>query len=82
METIWKRDRKSVRILNQILNLSFGSRLDEFSVECHTAAELGRDYIDVIYELTFNNMCKLFMENDYDWDDEEERILYSNMYDV
>lgn len=56
--------------------------MDEFSVECHTAAELGRDFVDVIYELTFNNMCKLFMENDYDWDDEEERNLHSNLYDV
>ena len=48
-------------------------------MECHTAAELGREKILSIYELTINNMRTLWTENGYEWEDEEESGLLINM---
>ena len=48
-------------------------------MECHTAAELGREKILSIYELTINNMRTLWTENGYEWEDEEESRLLINM---
>ena len=44
-------------------------------MECHTAAELGREKILSIYELTINNMRTLWTENGYEWEDEEALTL-------
>ena len=64
------------------LDHRFGSKLEYFTVECHTAAELGTEKIQLIYELTINNMRKLWIENGYEWDDEEESGLLLNMQRV
>ena len=49
-------------------------------MECHTALELGREKINLIYELTINNMRQLWTENGYEWiDKDESRIVYINI---
>lgn len=54
------------------LDNRFGSKLEYFTVECHTAAELGMENIQLLYELTDKNMKEICIENGYEWVDEEE----------
>ena len=67
-------EKKEALKLRSQLSTRFGAKLEQYSVECYTAAELGRETIRLIYELTSNNMLKLRIENGYEWIEEEESI--------